>query len=338
MFKRILVPLDGSNLAGRALPFAARIARATGSSIVLFGVATTPVDYSPYTAPSKVYSEEVIQEKVRQVTMYLQDAANSPSLAGLTVEIHAAFDAIAPAIIVATQTYQADMVVLCSHGYTGTKRWLLGSVAQKVARHCPVPVLVVRSDSPMQTEDHGLRVLVALDGSPLAEAALEPAMQLVTALSGAAQGELHLLRVINVPTAGGKFRGPYIDFESDVRAQEKQEARTYLKALVSRLRQSTQANVQITSSIVVDADVAAAIIHAAEQSDVLDDKAYDFIAMATHGRGGIQRWALGSTTERVLGATSLPLLIVRPHEIHEARKVAHAGLNEGDLQPWTGLL
>ena len=64
----------------------------------------------------------------------------------------------------------------------------------------------------------------------------------------------------------------------------------------------------------VDADIAAAIIQVAEQSDILDGKPYGFIAMATHGRGGVQRWALGSVTERVLGATKVPLLIIRPHK------------------------
>ncbi|HVB60034.1 MAG TPA: universal stress protein [Ktedonobacteraceae bacterium] len=335
MFKRILVPLDGSDLAGRALPVAARIARTTGGSIILFGVATTPVESGPYIAPSRVYAQETIQDDVSRVKAYLQEAANSPALAGLTVETHAVFDAIAPAIIAATQTYQADIVVLCSHGYSGAKRWMIGSVAQKVARHCPVPALVLRVDGAILSGDHPLRVLVSVDGSSLAESVIEPAMQFITDMSGVVQSELHLLRVISVPTTRGRFRSQaYVDFETDIRAQEKQEAQAYLAALVNRLQQSTQANVKITSSTVVEADIAAAIIHASEQSGV----PYDVIAMATHGRGGIQRWTLGSITERILGTTRLPLLIVRPREVREAHRPAHVGAKEGDLQPWSGLL
>lgn len=339
MFKRILVPLDGSDLSRQALPVAAQIARTTGGSIILFGVATTPIEYSPYPALQGVYAEETIQDDVEHVKMYLQVAADLPVLAGLTVETHAVFEAIAPAIIAATQEYKADIVVLCSHGYGGAKRWLLGSVAQRVARHCPVPVLVLRADSANLSSDHLLRVLVPVDGSKLAEAALEPALQLMTNMSGAAQGELHLLRIINVPTTSGRFRSQaYIDFEADIRAQEKQEAQAYLATLINRLQQIAPANAQITSSMVVDSDIAAAIIHMAEQHEGIEREHYDAIAMATHGRGGIQRWALGSITERVLGATHLPLLIVRPHEVHAVHHAKHAEVKEDELPSWAGLL
>jgi nucleotide-binding universal stress UspA family protein len=315
VFKRILVPLDGSDLAERALPAAARIARATGGSIVLFGVATTPVDYGPYIVRSRAYAEAVVQNDLRRVREYLLETANSPTLVGIKVETHEVYEAATPAIIAATQTYQADMIVMCSHGYTGAKRWVIGSLAQKVARHGPVPVLVLRADGSTFTEDQPLRVLVAVDGSSLAEAALEPALQLIAALSGSAQSELHLLRVIAIPSPSGKFRSmANIALEGDASEEEKREAQAYLEALVGRLRQSGQTNVQIASSIIVDADIAAAIIQEAEQSDILDDKPYDFIAMATHGRRGVQRWALGSVTECVLGATWVPLLIIRPHK------------------------
>jgi nucleotide-binding universal stress UspA family protein len=339
MFKRILVPLDGSDLASRALPVAAQLARTTGGSIILFGVATTPVEYGSYLVLSRAYTEEAIQDDVSHVKAYLQEAANSPTLAGLTVETHAVFDAIAPAIIAATQEYQADIVVLCSHGSSLAKRWLLGSVAQKVARHCPVPVLVLRADDAILSSDHPLRVLVPVDGSKLSETALESALQFMADLSGAAQGELHLLRVINVPTTSGKFRSQaFIDFEADIRAQEKQEAQAYLEALVKRLQQSAPANLRIASSIVAETDAAAAIIHAAEQREEIDGKPSDIIAMATHGRGGIQHWALGSVTERVLGATHLPLLIVRPPEVHTAHQAKHAEVQESEPPAWAGIL
>ncbi len=315
MFKRILVPLDGSDLAEGALPAAARIARATGGSIVLFGVATTPVDYGPYIARSRAYAEAVVQNDLRRVREYLLEAANSPALEGIKVETHQVCEAAAAAIIVATQTYQADTIVMCSHGYTGARRWVIGSVAQKVVRHSPVPVLVLRADGSTFTEDQPLRALVSVDGSSLAEAALEPTLQLIAALSGSAQGELHLLRVITILSPSGKFRSmANIALEGDIGEQEKREAQAYLEALVGRLRQSRQTNVQIAASIVVDADIAAAIIQVVEQSDILDGKPYGFIAMATHGRGGLQRWALGSVTERVLGATKVPLLIIHPHK------------------------
>jgi nucleotide-binding universal stress UspA family protein len=336
MFKRILVPLDGSELAEQALPVAAQIARASDGSLLLFGVVTTPVEYGPpYVAPVNGYGIE--QAELKKMSEYLQRAASSSILAGVPVETQAMTEAVAPAILTAEQTYQADLVVMSSHGYTGIKRWMLGSVAQKVARHSSVPVLVLRAGGTPLTMDQPPRVLVPLDGSPLAEAAIEPAIQLAAAFSWIVPGEVCLLRVITVPAVGGKFRGAYIDYERAVLAEEKLAAHTYLQALKQQFRESMPASMQLTSSIMVDTDVAGAIIYAGEPDRATSDEAYAAIVMATHGRTGLRRWALGSITERVLGATRLPLLIVRPKAVQEQREPVEAGNKEGDV-PWVGLL
>jgi nucleotide-binding universal stress UspA family protein len=338
MFKRILVPLDGSELAGRALPVAAQIARASGGSILLFGVVSTPVEYGPpYVFPANGSGWGTEQVDLKKMSEYLQQTASSSILAGVPVETQTMVDAVAPAILTAEQTFQADLVVMSSHGYAGVKRWVLGSVAQKIARHSPVPVLVLRADGAVLTADHPQRVLVPLDGSALAEAAIEPAMQLATAFSGADPSTLHLLRVINLPLSTGKFRAMSAAFERDIQAQEEQAARAYLEALENRLHQTMPAQVQITSSTVVDNDVAAAIIYAGKPGSETSGKSYDALAMATHGRSGFRRWALGSITERVLGATHLPLLIVRPKAVQEQHEPVEAGIKGSDV-PWVGLL
>ena len=318
MFKRMLVPLDGSHLAERALPVAALIARASSGSIVVLGVVPTRLVEGRSPTPA-AYAVEVVENDLRGASAYLQETAHSSAASGVTIETHAVFDAVAPAILAATQTYGADLVVMSSHGMTGMARWLIGSVAQKVARHSPVPVLVLRADGPLLTGEHAPRALVSLDGSPLAEAALDPALQLMTAVSGTAQSEVHLLRVLAVPTVRETFRSQAPgDLTGSLLAQEQQEAQAYLEAVTDRVRRSTPGTARITSSLVVAPDVAAAIIDQAEHSEATGGTPYDVIAMATHGRGGIQRWVLGSVTERVLGATRLPLLIVRPPEVREA--------------------
>lgn len=95
---------------------------------------------------------------------------------------------------------------MCHHGETGFKRWALGRMAQKVARHSSVPVFLLREGDPEPLElhtdaTHPLRALVALDGSSLAEAILIPAAHLVATLASPAQGALHLTRVVQLPTA-----------------------------------------------------------------------------------------------------------------------------------------
>ncbi len=326
MFKRILVPLDGSNRAERAIPVAARIARALGGSVILLQVTTTPVEYGPYIAPSSERAKEQIDAELSEANTYLQNIAKTDELVGIPTEVKALFGAAAPTILSAAQTFHANIIVMCSHGYTGFKRWIMGSVADKVTRYSPVPVLVLREGGPVPAVavQEPVRVLVSVDGSPLSEAVLEPAAYLAAALAQATsqQGALHLLRVVDLPSTGGKFRSDaYID--TSVKEQAKHEDEAYLVTLANRLREGDLANLDlaISYSVEADPDVAEAIVKKAEQGK------FDFIAMATHGRGGVQYWALGSITERVLHTTNLPLLIMRPSEVQAASQSKGAEQN-----------
>ncbi len=163
---------------------------------------------------------------------------------------------------------------------------------------------------------------MALDGSPLAAATLLPTAQFVAACSPAdVPGELHLLRVIK-PSSDQEER-KYLAYDLDISEYQRSEAERYLSTTQDKLAQefTGHVNLQISYSIVEDADIATALIRTAETGDHAEDDApygYDMIALATHGRGGIKHWMLGSITERVLEKTKLPLLIVRPQELTTA--------------------
>src|SRR5579872_4230348 len=176
MFKRILVPLDGSARAESAIPVAARIARAYGASITLLRISETPIEYGPYLAPPASYSKVTIEADLAVLKGYLEKVAQSEALAGIDVEVKSLFGAVAPTIIAAAQAYHASLIVMCSHGYTGFKRCLLGSIADKIARYAPVPTLIVREGAALSALalKQPVRALVALDGSPLSEAVFEP--------------------------------------------------------------------------------------------------------------------------------------------------------------------
>ena len=314
MFKRILVPLDGSTRAEQAIPVAARIARALGDSVTLLRVVTTPVDYGPYIAPPATYANETIHADIAGATAYLEKVATSDELVGISTDVKALFGAAAPTILSAAQSFHANIIVMCSHGYTGFKRWVLGSVADKVTHYSPVPVLVLREGGPVPAAavQQPVRALVPVDGSPLSEAVLEPAAYLAAALAQATsqQGALHLLRVVDLPTTGGKFKSD-AHIDTGVKEQARHEDEAYLASLATRLRQGDLANLDlsVTYSVEADPDVAEAIVKKAEQEK------FDFIAIATHGRGGVQDWAMGSVSKRVLHATTVPLLIMRPLDI-----------------------
>src|SRR5207249_8215258 len=109
----------------------------------------------------------------------------------------------------AVNSQHADLVVMCSHGEIGFKRWMVGSVAEEVIHHAPVPVLVLHQDGSDLTRPHGsaprpLRALVALDGSTEALISLQPAAQLVATLSAPAHGSLHLMQIVQPAPAPDK--------------------------------------------------------------------------------------------------------------------------------------
>jgi nucleotide-binding universal stress UspA family protein len=174
---------------------------------------------------------------------------------------------------------------------------------------------------------HSLMALVAPDGSALAEAGIMPAASLVMALAAPARGALQLTRVVKLPITGSE-RGEQSQHhypatvDPHLKEQALVEAKTYLGNLVDQLRQGrlADANLTLTWSVTTGKDVADTLIKAAETGeDAEGTQVYDgcdLIVLATHERGGLQRWILGSVTERILGATKLPILIVRPQEQH----------------------
>ena len=340
MFKRILVPLDGSTRAESALPVAARIARAYGGSITLLRVAEAPTEYGHYLVSPYSYSKKAIDADIARLKEYLEKVAQTEELAGIDVETKSLFGAVSPTIIAAAQAYHASLIVMCSHGYSGFKRWVLGSVADKITRHSTVPVLILREGAalPTSSSHQPVRALVALDGSTLSETVFEPTTYLVAGLARATsqQGELRLLRVVDLPFSSGNLKSQvYID--SETRNEAVKAAQDYLKKLTTRLEEDALADLNITAktSVESDPDVAEAIIKQAER---VEGGQVDLIAMATHGRGGMQHFVMGSITERVLHHSKLPLLIVRPPKGEKEKQGAVVEATEVEMQSWVGLL
>ncbi len=238
MFQRILVPLDGSDGAERAIPVAARIARASGGSIVFIRVVPPPAEVGMFgtglhgTIAMKP-EVEASEKEFADATNYLVTVITAyvDELAGIATETDVATGGTSSTIFSTAGYEYVDLIVMCSHGETGLKRWVLGSVAQQAVRHSPVPVLVLNEHGvvpPVPDAARPLRVLVPLDGSELAESALEPAAQLIAALTAPAQGELHLLRVVDLPSAYGKMKSQaYIS--DGVQEEARKEAEAYVR-------------------------------------------------------------------------------------------------------------
>jgi nucleotide-binding universal stress UspA family protein len=336
MYERILVPLDGSARAERSIPVAAHIARATNGTVVLVEIATLPFTYSPYLG-SATYADEAIDADLSEVERYLNSLANSEPLAGIKTTTKAILGSAAPEILSTANSYNIDLIVMTSHGNTGMKRWMLGSVAQKIARHSAMPVLVLHEKGPLPVGPHldtrPLRALVPLDGSALAKAAIEPAAQLVGAIAAPGQGSIHLMRVVKPSTTAELRAASDQGSIENLKENKMHRAKTYLSSITDQLRDGPLANLNlsITWSVAVAQDVAHAIIRMAENGEDAEGAGAfgrcDLIAIASHGRGGLQHWVLGSIAERVLGATKLPMLIVRP----ESAEFKHTLNNEDKI-------
>ncbi len=326
---KILVPLDGSKRAEQALPVAARIARFCGGPVVLLQAVAIPSKYGPYmyeslVSQSPIFFQQVLDLETAKSTQYLADVAQSADLVGITTETVTRNGEAASIILDVAREQHIDLIVMCSRGLTPLKRWMLGSVAKRIARHSPVPVLVLRDGGSLPIHSfpdpkrplRALMALVPLDGSELAEAALVPAAQLITALAAPARGILQLTRVI--PFAASE-QHDHAQGRSDLQEKEQAiwEVESYLHEIADRLRSGNPAelHVGVLCSIAEGRDVAQALIEVAERGEAIESTGLlggcDLLVMATHGRSAVQRWVMGSVTQRMLEATKLPILIVR---------------------------
>lgn len=301
MLRAILVPLDGSPLAEQALPVAARLARATDAALHLVHV------HSPASPnPISIEGMPVVDDQMRSLAaeherVYLERAA-----ATLAAELKPICTRLEGPIVQTLTSYTRDiragLIVMTSHGRSGFAHLWLGSVAEGIARVSGTPLLLLRPGADGQLVDRPFRrVLVPLDGSPLAEEIL-PHAQALASVDG---GTLELLRV--VATLPVPESMPFHErFRLDARAvaAERAEAERYLQELVARLGASARAQV-------IEADQPARAI-----LDTANSLNADLVAVTTHGRSAVRSVALSSVTDKVLRAVHVPLLILRPGQQH----------------------
>ena len=296
MFKKILVPLDGSKLAEQALPTALKLATAVDGEIILMRVpqyhemiAMAPVggEIPPFALSgddsheAEVYLNEVALFNQRDNVHFTTRLGEGDS-AGAIVDIAAA--------------EEVDLIVMSTHGRTGLARWAMGSVAEKVLRAATMPVVILRDDQPIE------QILVALDGSDLAATALEPALQLAQAL----EAKVTLLRVQSYESYANRLEiDEYMRFEygldKNLEDLTRERIRWYMEDMLDK-----QAHLGVPLQYAIVMGFAADEILAYAEKEGLD-----LIVMSTHGRTGLRRWVYGSVTEKVLRGTERGMMVVR---------------------------
>lgn len=270
MFKRILVPLDGSQLAEEVLSRFARVLRHPHAEVHV----VSALGFRP---PEDTCTKSLARELTEDAERYLAKIERRLVDEGLRVRTKIIEDAAAEGILDYAASSRSSMIVMSTHGRTGMARWLIGSVAEKVMRSAAVPVLLARS--------------LAARGTAPSPNILLPVEGLFTAIPPASMLAAYLDARVTLyhksPKAGG---------DADAEEMLREAKRAMSDVPVATRLDYTDPDEKF--------DPAAAIL------DWCGEGRFDMIAMATHGRSGLRRWALGSCTEKVLRHAEVPMLVV----------------------------
>ena len=289
MFHRILVPTDFSAPSDAALELARVLGHSGHGSLHLLHV-TTEVLASPHAKASRNDRPPAPLKQLRDC-LTGEDRALRP-----TVRLVERADPAA-AIVSYAQASGIDLIVMGTHGRDGVAHLLMGSVAEKVVRTAPCPVLTVRGQ-PRGARTGFTRILVPTDFSHAADAALDCA-RLLAARFGV---PVHLLHVLEDPPIEGPFGSEVFVSESpEIRAARLKDARERLSHRVSA--RDRQANT-VTTEVIFGPTATTIANYAA-------DNEFDLIVMGTHGRTGLAHLFMGSVAERVARTATCPVMSTR---------------------------
>lgn len=303
MYTRILVPLDGSELAEQVLPYVRVLGKGLQARIELLRV-FEPVSPSLADPAHGLYLDRIIASVRTQVQDYLENIAATLRKDGLTVSTVVHEGNPAASIVQEAETIPDTLVAISTHGRSGITRWVMGGTTDKVLHATTHPLLIVRvRDLPESAPPVKLNsILVPLDGSAIAEQALPHAVTLAARLGL----KVTLLRVTlsphDYPLPASDFAGyPLARIEGLIERGDA-EAREYLETICEKLREQGVASVE---GRVVHGHPGATIIDTARALQGC------LVVMTTHGVSGLDRWIRGSVANRVVRHSVDPVLVVR---------------------------
>jgi nucleotide-binding universal stress UspA family protein len=301
MFNRILVPTDFSRASDAALTHARMLAGSTSATVHLLHVvdnaflATVLADPRDY--------ENAAYEKLQQ-----RLSGESP---GSILAVQRS-EAPADEITRYARAYNIDLIVMGTHGRGRVAHLLLGSVAERVARTAPCPVLTLR-ETPRTPTGRRPRILVPTDFSPCSDAALGCAKRMAARM----RGSVCLLHVI-ADSVIGVTSGPESCAPAYLEAPQDQTENARIE-LGSRMLADSRSRIVTTADIVFGASAAMISAYAA-------DHAFDMIVMGTHGRSGIAHLPMGSVAESVIRIARCPVLTVNSRYTAQVRAVRNTGV------------
>ncbi len=295
MFKNILVPLDGSRLSEAALESAAVLARTLRAPVTLLHIIEQD-------APQEIHHERHLT-KPDEAEAYLREVARRAFPAGSNVATHVhtagVSDVVRSIVEHATNEFNPDLIVMCTHGRGGMRDLLYGSIAQQVVAHGETPLLLVRPKGTGQAF-RLKKILVPLDS----ESAHDDSLPLSEELARAFDAELYLLSVI--PTFGTltgeqAATGSILPAATTALLDIKEEnAGKHLQEHLEALHKS---GLRATAEV-ARGDPASVIVKSAEKEGA------DVIVLSTHRRAGMSAFWARSVAPNVANRSTLPLLLI----------------------------
>jgi nucleotide-binding universal stress UspA family protein len=316
MFKRILVPLDGSTNAAQAWPYGQIIAKATGAELEVLWIVESFTDIarskmnpggpdvdSGVGAPAGFDDLQNVMGQLKdQAQAHLDAFVHDAQAAGLTVTTVIREGDPSDVIVEVADASPDTLVVMGTHGRSGIARWVFGSVADRVIHHTSTSTLVVRSKENEQRPPESIkRVLLPADGSEVSERAIPTAVEVAKALGVG----ITVLRSLDI---GMSYTFPQTDMgEPPIPGVDtvREEGTAYAVAIAERIRSLGIADVDSTA---IDERPADAIV------DEVGPEGDKLVVMGSHGRSGAGRWLLGSVADVVVRHSAGPVLIVRADE------------------------
>jgi nucleotide-binding universal stress UspA family protein len=301
-FHSIVVPLDGSPFAEQAIPVAAAIARAARGKLRLVLVhRLPPPPNDPETAKLYVSVELAVRKSERS---YLRSIARRLKESGVQAGALVLDGPAGPTLVEWIRGSAADLVVMTTHGRGALGRAAYGSVADQLVRSLEVPVLLVRpasSDRAVADPDWMAReIVLGLDGSRTAEAALEPAARLARML----QVPLTVVQVIPPLAVAADPPLPFpTGYDARITEVRRREAFDYLEDVAEGLRAE---GIAATAAAVIGDSPAGTLL------DLGRAERGTLLAVGTRGRGGVKRFMLGSVADKLVRGAEVPVLVVPP--------------------------
>ena len=321
MFKKVLVPLDGSEHARKIVGWATGLAGALGAEIVLLSV-IDPEDIDILEATTRGLEKQsaasgtavgsavrtpadVIDRAIAQAENDLQSEAETIRAAGVRSSISVGAGSPAEVIVSEAHSQSIDLIAMATRRESALARGVLGSVTDRVLHSTPIPLLTLYPGEIHefeQTNGGPQRVIVPLDGSELSESAIEPAMEIAKA-SGA---EIIFTEILRLPFFGVGVAGIEYgagDYAGDFGIEaQKEEISTYLERFV----REAEVNGLVASANVRSGSPSQQIVEEASEIDG------SMIIMASHGSGGLKRWVVGSVADKVIRSARRPVLVIPP--------------------------